>query len=190
MLAGQAIPAVACLGLGVTAPWMLGKLQAICSLVYVGAPRVAPLYTLRMDLIAVFLFVLVFSLYAFWLNGRKSEIRSYSTWECGAGSLSPRMQGTATSFADTFGITFAPLLQYHLISLIEGRDRRHFPETISVETAITSLLETRFYGPIAKFFRWLGKCMLIMQAGSVHLYLSYILFTLVALMLAGLIVQR
>jgi len=190
MLAGQAIPAVACVGLGVSTPWILSKLQSICSLVYANAPSVEPLYTLRMDFVAFSLVFLVTILYVFWLNGRKSEIRSYSTWDCGAGHLSGRMQGTATSFADTFAMTFAPLLQYHLTSVIGGKDRRHFPESISVETAVTQLLETRFYGPIAKFFRWLGKCMQIMQAGSVHLYLSYILFTLVALMLAGLIVQR
>jgi phosphomannomutase len=75
-------------------------------------------------------------------------IRSYITWDCGFGGMTKRMQGTATSFAENIGKTFAPLLEYDAHTIIVGRDRRHFPEAIQEETHMTPILEAHIYRPV------------------------------------------
>ncbi len=86
--------------------------------------------------------ILVVVIYGLWsCVARKKAYSSYITWDCGFGGMTKRMQGTATSFAENIGKTFAPLLEYDAHTVIVGRDRRHFPEAIQEETRMAPILE-------------------------------------------------
>ena len=138
-----------------------------------------------MKAFALIVAILTTIFYLLCFTFQKGGIKRYITWECGYGTLSERMQGTATSFAENVAYTFAPLFQYDAQTVIDGRDRRHFPESITEEVHMSSLLETHIYIPAIKFIRYLGQSMALLQAGSIHLYLGYILLTLVVLMVIG-----
>ena len=141
-----------------------------------------------MGLFAIALLILTAIFYKFLLAGSPNKVKRYHTWECGFGNLGPRMQATATSFAENVGYTFSPLFRYRKKSVIAGRDRRHFPDEVEIDVQTTALLEAQIYAPAIRLIRWIGEHMLMLQAGSVHLYLGYILLTLVALMAIGILI--
>ncbi len=173
-----------CAALGLAAPQMLSFIRPVCFAAKCGGVMQ---FTIPIIIFAIAIAFLTTFVYVYWLNAGKPATRKYITWECGFGELTGRMQTTSASFSENVAHTFAPLVEYHLHSTIAGRDRRHFPETISTQVAMESLLESRFYGPAVRTINWLGEHVLLLQAGSVHLYLIYILVTLVALMLVGIL---
>jgi formate hydrogenlyase subunit 3/multisubunit Na+/H+ antiporter MnhD subunit len=173
-----------CVLFGVGPQLAIGMIRPICIAAKAGGLMSfpIPIATLAIATIGMASF-----LFFYWLRSNKPELRRYITWECGFGDLTERMQPTGASFSENVAYTFAPLVEYHLQSTIAGRDRRHFPEAITMRVTMASVLESKFYRPIVQFIKWLGEHMLLLQAGSVHLYLVYILITLVLLMVVGIL---
>jgi formate hydrogenlyase subunit 3/multisubunit Na+/H+ antiporter MnhD subunit len=102
------------------------------------------------------------------------------TWDCGYALPSPRMQYTASSFAQPLTDLFGPLL---------GTRRRFsapqgiFPQAASFATETPDFYRERLYGPIfvavqngLSAFRWL-------QHGRVQLYVLHIAITLLVLLM-------
>ncbi|MBS1955441.1 MAG: hypothetical protein JST89_14755 [Cyanobacteria bacterium SZAS-4] len=125
------------------------------------------------------------SLACYFLFLHPVKTRKYVTWDCGYGSLSPKAQVTADSFAQPSARIFRPLLRYHNLSKIDGADRRHFPERIHVETRIISILETKVYAPLLAMVNVSSRSIARLQAGSIHIYLLYVCSTLIILLLLG-----
>jgi hydrogenase-4 component B len=188
MLAAQAILAASCVVLGVTAPAVLSVINPICESWLKTSMSTDSTYIMPMGEIAVFLGLVSTVIYASLLSDKRVKIKKYITWECGFGALSERMEGTATSFAENVAYTFAPLFKYRKLPTFEGKDRRHFPEVVAVQTSRIALLEASIYLPVIKLVTWIGEHMLMLQTGSVHLYLGYMLVTLVALMIIGIMI--
>lgn len=188
MVASQILLASCCVLLGICAPLAMAVIAPVCAMAFTRSADAASVYTIPMGPFALAVTALSCSIYFSWLKDGKAQIKRFVTWECGFGQLSGRMQATATSFAENVAHTFAPLFQYHRLSNIVGRDRRHFPEEVSLEVSTAPLLATRVYTPLVKWVRWLGEHMLLLQAGSIHLYLSYILLTLILLMVIGVLI--
>jgi hypothetical protein len=101
------------------------------------------------------------------------------TWDCGYALPSPRMQYTASSFAQPLTTLFAPLL---------GTRRRasppsgFFPQAAFFETTTPDFYRERLYAPLfasvqkgLSAFRWL-------QHGRVQLYVLYIALALLVLL--------
>lgn len=124
------------------------------------------------------LFAIIF--YAGFLKQNKQR-KIYSTWECGFGALSSRMQQTSESFSQPIAVFFSPLLRYKIVAEITGKDRRHFPERVKTEQSTQSVLEAKVYTPLVVFVSALGRHINRLQAGSIHIYLSYLLLTLITL---------
>jgi hydrogenase-4 component B len=188
MVTGMGLLASACIALGFASPWALMVIEPVCIAALHNSAAVGSFYTIAMMPCAFLVLIMVAVIYGTWLTSGKPGIRTYITWDCGFGSMSKRMQGTATSFAENIGQTFAPLLEYNAHTVILGRDRRHFPDTIEEETHMTPVLEAHVYRPAVSFVNWIGERMMHLQAGSIHLYLSYMLITLVALLVIGILI--
>lgn len=125
---------------------------------------------------------LIFALVLYTLTLKQSKKQKiYSAWECGFGSLSSRMQQTSESFSQPIAVFFSPLLRYKIVAEITGKDRRHFPEKVKTEQSTQSVLEAKVYTPVVIFVSALGRHINRLQAGSIHIYLSYLLLTLIAL---------
>jgi hydrogenase-4 component B len=188
MLASQVFLVLWCIGLGLMAPAAITAIHPVCASILQSPIRVNDIYTIPMAPLAVLLSLLPAVVYVFWLTLKDRAVRTYITWDCGFGAMTKRMQGTAASFTENIGQTFTQLLQYDAKTTIEGRDRRHFPENIEEKIYTTPILEAYIYRPCVQGFEWLGERMMLLQTGSIHLYLGYILVTLVVLLVIGILI--
>jgi hypothetical protein len=109
--------------------------------------------------------------------------RRYKTWGCGV-SLTPRMEYTATGFVQpikrVFSALYQPTVKLETEFLKESRyfaKRRHF------ELHIEPIFQKYLYNPLIAFFTTTADRLKVIQAGSLHLYLTYIFVTLIALLL-------
>jgi hydrogenase-4 component B len=59
----------------------------------------------------------------------------------------------------------------------------YFPKEVHFESGIDQPFEDRLYNPIKRLVMWFSGRMRAVQAGSVHLYLSYIFVTLLLLLI-------
>ncbi|MBX9689796.1 MAG: hypothetical protein K2X27_24010 [Candidatus Obscuribacterales bacterium] len=143
-------------------------------------PALAVISLLDQTLYALLLFALIYGVYL-----AASKRKTYITWECGFGSLSPRCQSSPISFAQPMARIFSLILRFKLLVEITGKDRRNFPEHIKVEPQMVSLLESRVYLPTISWIQNLSRAFAKLQAGSIHLYLLYVCATLVILVLVG-----
>lgn len=116
------------------------------------------------------------------LGGRLRK-RRYKTWGCGI-NLTPRMEYTATGFAQpikrVFSTVYQPTVKLETEFLDESRyftKRRHF------QFHIEPIFEKYLYDPLVTFFTALADRLRVIQAGSLHLYLTYIFVTLILLLL-------
>lgn len=182
MTLAQLLLASACLVTGIGASGLLPFLSPVLTYSRSVVLQTDVLASLPLCQFAISFAVLMAAIFALLLRNRPFK---YKTWDCGFGSLSTKTQATADSFAQPIARIFTPVLHHSLTVDISGRDRRHFPEKISVEPSIVSLLETRFYGPAAYGLGKLSQSMAKLQAGSIHLYLLYVCIALVILMLVG-----
>lgn len=115
--------------------------------------------------------------------GGRLKTRHYKTWGCGI-NLSPRMEYTATAFVQpikrVFSTIYQPTVKLETEFLDESRyfaKRRHF------EFHIEPIFEKYLYDPVVAFFATLADRLKVIQAGSLHLYLTYIFVALIALLL-------
>lgn len=186
MLWAQGLLAAGCVALGLGAPIALGILQRLTASL---APAAAPLtsvWTLPMGILALILVLTVVSI-AMWMGSaaRRMPVRSFITWECGFGDLTPRMQVAAASFAQPIARMFGTLFHYAVHLNIDGANRRLFPEEITVEPKTEALLESRVYRPLVRWVNRAGDWVVLLQAGSIHLYLLTMFGTLFLLLAIG-----
>jgi hydrogenase-4 component B len=183
MRASQALMALCCVALGIAPSLVLKMIQPIVGAN--GAPLESawtiPTGSLIAVLAATFLAVYL------WMNRAAESMpaRSYVTWECGFGPLSPRMQVSATSFVQPIARMFRAVFRYAEVLRIEGMDKRLFPDEITAVTSSESVLETRIYRPVARLIWRLGDRVLRLQEGSIHRYLMLMAATLAVLLIIG-----
>jgi hydrogenase-4 component B len=178
MLAGAA----ACIGIGL---WPAGAVRLIAPAVasVSGGPGPSPavlgalphLTRVALALVGAIL-VLVLSR---WLLLRGRQVRTAPTWGCGYAAPTPRMQYTASSYAQPLLLPFAAVLPRHLER--RGPDGP-FPAEARYEEHLSDLAGERLLAPASR--RLLGALGRVraLQQGRVQLYLVYVLVTLVTLL--------
>ena len=186
MVAAQMTLALLCVGLGIAAPFILYPLGKIAA--QTGGPSLLhSVWTIPIALLAL-LMIGTLGVLAIWLHGlsRSLPARRFITWECGFGDLGPRTQYTAASFAQPISRIFGAIYSYAIEITIKGRNRRHFPETVAVETMHEAHLETKVYSPLLKSIQQIsGVFLMRLQAGSIHQYLIYMAVVLGLLICIG-----
>ena len=115
--------------------------------------------------------------------GGKLRKRFYKTWGCGL-NLTPRMEYTATAFVQpikrVFSTIYQPTVKLETEFLEESRyfaKQRHF------EVHIEPVFQRYLYDPVVTFSSAVADRLRVIQAGSLHLYLTYIFITLILLLL-------
>jgi len=137
---------------------------------------------LSTPLLAVVLLILaagVFCVYR--LFGKKKQV-VYKTWDCGYYKLSARNEYTATAFSKPFRIAFSFfLLPYRKTQKI--RESFYHVKAFFYETHTTPVFRKYVYYPLLAWVLKSARLMRRMQPGSIHLYLSYILATILLLVI-------
>ncbi|HOA06117.1 MAG TPA: proton-conducting transporter membrane subunit [Candidatus Fermentibacter daniensis] len=185
MLGPMITLAVFCVGLALGAPWLAKMAGTATGMAATAAsfPDSLQVFNLLADItVATVLLVLLVLAAALLrshvLKGRASTVSP--TWDCGYAAASPRVQYSASSFAD-------PIVRMFRIVL---RTRRHvqapegfFPTAASLETHTDDVLMARVFEPAARGVTRLASLVSRLQQGSTHLYLMYIFVTIIILMI-------
>ena len=117
------------------------------------------------------------------LIGGRLRRRFYKTWGCGI-NLKPRMEYTATGFAQpirqVFSMIYRPTVKVETELLEESR---YFAKRMRFELRLEPTFRAYLYDPIIDRLGRAAERLRVMQSGSLHLYLSYIFLTLLAMLL-------
>jgi hydrogenase-4 component B len=181
MRAPMLAAALACLAIGM---WPAGAIALVApaavSLSRAAMPAdLGPLFNI--SLLATVLVALIAALA--WLRARLLRARPVghaATWGCGYPHATPRMQYTATSFADPVLAPFSSALQ---IRTRGGLPDGIFPTRAHFEKHVGDMAGERVLVPAWRHFLQTARRLKVIQHGRMQLYLVYILATLVALVL-------
>lgn len=105
------------------------------------------------------------------------------TWSCGFQQASPRIQYTGMSLSEPTTRLFAPLMGMRVTADL---DPRLFPARASLRVFRPDQVLTRVFTPLFQGIVRLCDALKIIQQGRIHVYILYMLLTLVALLLWGL----
>jgi hydrogenase-4 component B len=199
MLTGMGLLAAACLALGVGPMVVVPVLDRVTSgftevriagrVVTDGGFALTPgmatgFASISTPALAILLLVLAPAalLGAVFIGGRLRK-RAWNTWGCGI-PLKPRMEYTATGFAQpirqVFSMIYRPTVKVETEMLEESR---YFAKRMRFELQLEPTFQKHLYDPVVRLFNRTADRLRIVQAGSLHLYLSYIFITLLVLLL-------
>jgi len=95
-------------------------------------------------------------------------------WACGADTLSPRMQYTATSFAEPLQRVFDDILRPETdVEVTHFAESKYLVEKVTYRTALVDPIEKRLYTPVILAVTAVAQAVRRAHTGSVHLYLAY-----------------
>jgi hypothetical protein len=108
------------------------------------------------------------------------------TWGCGRIGQTPRMEYTATAFAEPLRRVFAELYRPTKELTIDFHpESKYFVQSIEYRSEITPWFEKALYDPAVHWMKSAAKQVRRLQSGSLHLYLVYIAATLLLLLLSA-----
>jgi formate hydrogenlyase subunit 3/multisubunit Na+/H+ antiporter MnhD subunit len=116
---------------------------------------------------------------------RRRRRRVELAWGCGGVRASPRMQYTATSYAEPLARVFDDALRPERdIVVTHAGESRYLVERIQFRQQLVDLLETRLYEPALRLVERVGVAGRGLQNGSVQRYLGYSFLALVVVLIA------
>jgi hydrogenase-4 component B len=135
---------------------------------------------------AVALLVGLFALIALgWLRGTRGQrrvLRRAPSWTCGA-PTEPRAQYTALGLTKPLRLIFEPVLRSQReVDVLEGGSP-YFARKLRYRSAVPAVFDQWLYQPFVLAVLWTSEQVRRLQTGSLHLYLAYLLATLVGLLL-------
>jgi hydrogenase-4 component B len=107
-------------------------------------------------------------------------VRRVPTWGCG-GELSARTEYTATAFSKPlmmiFRAVYRPTRQVEALADVSP----YFPREVRYHSEIEPTFERYVYGPVLRTVLRVADGMKVLQAGSLHAYLAYVIVMVVIL---------
>jgi hydrogenase-4 component B len=108
------------------------------------------------------------------------RVRRAPTWGCG-GELSARTEYTATAFSKPLMMIFSAI--YRPTREVQTVGEAYFPREVRYRAEIEPTFERFFYGPLTRGVLAVAERMKVIQAGSLHAYLAYVIALVVSLVL-------
>ena len=122
------------------------------------------------------------ALLALALGGAREAARREPTWGCG-GVLTALHEYTATAFAKPLMMIFKAIYRpSREVSTVETSP--YFSTEVRYRAVVEPTFERFIYGPLTRAVMALAQRARALQAGSLHAYLAYVLWLVLALMLA------
>ena len=107
-------------------------------------------------------------------------VRRAPTWGCG-GELTARTEYTATAFSKPLMMIFRAV--YRPTREVETVGGAHFPREVKYRAQIEPTFERFLYGPLTRGVLGAAERMKVIQAGSLHAYLAYVIALVVGLVI-------
>jgi len=195
MISGMAVLSLLCLTFGIFPGMVTARISpAVHALT--GAPGVISkngflfimetVTTLSPGLLLALMLIMfaATALFIYVAGGRRKTVYGPS-WDCGMPALTSRMQYSAAAFTKPLKIIFKRIYLPRRGLKISYIVKPLFVKSISYSGDITPFFEKYFYASAGNIlYRIAGKVKLL-QSGSLHLYLAYILITLIVLLIFG-----
>jgi hydrogenase-4 component B len=162
-----------------------------------GMPRLAPSFALNMSLrmpgdfaqisptlAALGLLIVLGCIPLALLALRVNRTRRISdSWGCGRVGQTPRMEYTATAFAEPLRRVFAELYRPTKELTIDFHpESKYFVQSIAFKSVIRSWFDEFLYEPLLQGIRWASEQIRRVQSGSLHGYMTYLFIALVVLL--------
>ena len=189
MRAGQGLLAVFCLLLGVLPTPVISLLRAVPEQI-LGAglpqasahgwlwlnPLAAETASYSAPLVVVLLVVLAALTAWAWRRGAVHRVRRSDPWDCGFAPPTPRMQYTASAFAQPIRRVFG--LLFHIEEGVHRREDGASTYRLNVVDRAWGL----FYLPVTRVVESSARRVVRLQAGNVRIYLGWTLGTLLVVL--------
>jgi len=189
MRAGQGVLAVLCVVLGILPTGVLGLIDSVPrQLLGNGLPQATehgwlwltpvPAESVSYSApLVVFLLAVTVGM-AIWglRHGAVRRVRRCPAWDCGFAPPTPRMQYTATAFAQPIRRVFG--LLFHIDESVEQRDHDAARYHLAVRDRAWGLL----YAPLAQAVESAARRVVRLQSGNIRVYLGWTLSTLLVLL--------
>ena len=196
MLAGMGLLAATCGVLALTAtaivPVAGSAVAGLAGLPADAPPLVAGLSLVTPDgfatmspLLITLLLLIVLGLTPLLLRWLRVDLRLRvsDTWGCGRIGQTPRMEYTATAFAEPLRRVFAEIYRPTKELTIDFHpESKYFVQSIDYRSEIRSWFEEYLYTPLVALVRWVSLRVRRLQSGSLHGYLAYLFVVLIVLL--------
>lgn len=137
---------------------------------------------------AILIMVIIMSaaaaLFVYTLGGKRRTVYRDS-WDCGISALTSRMQYTATAFTKPLKMIFRRIYLPRREINVAYNIKPFFVRSIAYSGEITPFFEKYIYDPFMRLIHTVALKARLLQSGSLHLYLGYILITLIVLLIFG-----
>ncbi len=175
MQAGMLTLSVACVALGLAPSVIVPLLES--SLAGLNGFTASPVvFTPTLTLVPLALRIL----------GADQRLRVGDTWGCGRIGQTPRMQYTATAFAEPLRRVFAELYRpTQDLSIDFHPASKYFVQSIEYRSEIHPWFERVLYGGLVLVLRTTARWVRRLQGGSLHLYLLYMTLAFLVLLTAA-----
>jgi hydrogenase-4 component B len=111
----------------------------------------------------------------------RRPVRAADTWGCGRIVQTPRMEYTASAFAEPLRRVFAELYRpAQDLTVTVHPDSPYYVQSITFRSEVHPWFEKAIYDPVLRVWRSASIRVRRLQAGSVHLYLVYVTVALLA----------
>jgi formate hydrogenlyase subunit 3/multisubunit Na+/H+ antiporter MnhD subunit len=118
-------------------------------------------------------------------GGARRPRRATLVWGCGGTRLSPRMQYTATAYAEPLTRVFDDVLRpEHDLDITHHAQSAYLVESVRYRQRVPDRVEARLYPPLLAAARWWATGARRLQNGSTHRYLAYGLIGLLVVLAA------
>ena len=172
-MAGSAVAGLA--GLPVVAPPLVAGFSLV---IPAGFATISPLLVTLLLLLVLGLTPLLLR----WLRVDQ-RLRVSDTWGCGRIGQTPRMEYTATAFAEPLRRVFAEIYRPTKELTIDFHpESKYFVQSIEYRSEIRSWFEEYLYAPLVALVRWVSLRVRRLQSGSLHGYLAYLFIVLIVML--------
>jgi hydrogenase-4 component B len=194
MLAPQAVLALLCLGLGLFPGLVVGALLGVMASLpglrphpemVLGALGITPGQWAFDHVTPASLALAVLAgagFAALLVTRRRIAVRHVPTWGCG-GELNARTEYTATAFSKPlmmiFRAIYRPTREVEALAEVSP----YFPREVRYRARIEPTFERYVYGPLTRGVLQVAERMKMLQAGSLHAYLGYVIALVLILVL-------
>jgi hydrogenase-4 component B len=184
MLIGMGVAAVACVLVAVAPVLLSGALGRVLTTLtpspgtHLGAtlrlPGAAGSIAPGWLALALLVAVLIALGLARWGSRQRPDPVAAPLWACGAAGLTPRMQYTATSFAEPLQRVFYDVLRPDIdVQVSHHVESQYLLDKVAYQARLTDAIERHLYEPLVRavytFAGWMRRA----HNGSVHTYLAY-----------------
>jgi formate hydrogenlyase subunit 3/multisubunit Na+/H+ antiporter MnhD subunit len=187
MVAGMTLAAVVCVLIAVVpalvAPAMRGVLDVLPAAravpftdfgVVIRLPGVSGSIAPGVIAAALLAAILAAIVLSGWRSRRRPAAEVLPLWACGADDLTPRMQYTATSFAEPLQRVFDDVLRPDTdIEVTPYAESQYMVERVKYRNRIGDAIEDWLYRPVVRAVAVAAGLARRAHTGSVHLYLAY-----------------